>query len=153
MSTSENNIEQLATKEYKYGFETAIEADSAPRGLNEDIIRLISEKKGEPDWMLQWRLKAYKHWLTMTEPKWPNVKYPPIDYQEIIYYAAPKKKTSVNSLDELDPEILNTFEKLGISLEEQKRLTGVAVDAVMDSVSVATTYKENWESLELFFVR
>ncbi len=151
MSTPENNIEQLATKEYKYGFETAIEADSAPRGLNEDIIRLISEKKGEPDWMLQWRLKAYKHWLTMTEPKWPNVKYPPIDYQDVIYYSAPKKKPQLNSLDEVDPELLNTFEKLGISLEEQKRLTGVAVDAVFDSVSVATTYKETLKELGIIF--
>lgn len=151
MNTPDNNIEQLATKEYKYGFETDIEADSAPKGLNEDIIRLISLKKGEPDWMLQWRLKAYKHWLTMTEPKWPNVKYPPIDYQDIIYYSAPKKKPQLNSLDEVDPELLNTFEKLGISLEEQKKLAGVAVDAVFDSVSVATTYKETLKELGIIF--
>ena len=151
MNTSENNIEQLATKEYKYGFETDIETDSAPKGLNEDIIRLISEKKGEPEWMLKWRLKAYKHWLTMTEPKWPNVKYPPIDYQDIIYYSAPKQKPALNSLDEVDPELLKTFEKLGISLEEQKRLSGVAVDAVFDSVSVTTTFKETLSELGIIF--
>jgi Fe-S cluster assembly protein SufB len=151
MNTSENNIEQLATKEYKYGFETDIETDSAPKGLNEDIIRLISEKKGEPDWMLEWRLKAYKHWLTMTEPKWPNVKYPPIDYQDIIYYSAPKKNPKLTSLDEVDPELLKTFEKLGISLEEQKRLSGVAVDAVFDSVSVTTTFKETLSELGIIF--
>jgi Fe-S cluster assembly protein SufB len=151
MNTPENNIEQLATKEYKYGFETSIEADSAPKGLNEDIIRLISEKKGEPEWMLQWRLKAFRHWLTMTEPKWSNVKYTPIDYQDVIYYSAPKRKPKLNSLDEVDPELLNTFEKLGISLEEQKRLTGVAVDAVFDSVSVATTYKETLSKLGIIF--
>jgi Fe-S cluster assembly protein SufB len=151
MNTLENNIEQLATKEYKYGFETDIETDSAPKGLNEDIIRLISVKKGEPDWMLQWRLKAYRHWLTMTEPKWPNVKYPPIDYQDIIYYSAPKKNPALNSLDEVDPELLKTFEKLGISLEEQKRLSGVAVDAVFDSVSVTTTFKETLSELGIIF--
>jgi Fe-S cluster assembly protein SufB len=151
MTEAEKNIEQLATKEYKYGFETAIETDSAPRGLNEDIIRLISEKKGEPEWMVEWRLKAYKHWLTMTEPRWPNVKYPHIDYQDVIYYSAPKKKPKLNSLDEVDPELLKTFEKLGISLEEQKRLAGVAVDAVFDSVSVATTYKETLKDLGIIF--
>ena len=151
MTSEENNIEQLATKEYKYGFETNIDADTAPKGLNEDIIRLISEKKGEPEWMVEWRLKAYKHWLTMTEPRWPNVKYPHIDYQDVIYYSAPKKKPKLNSLDEVDPELLKTFDKLGISLEEQKRLTGVAVDAVFDSVSVATTYKETLKDLGIIF--
>jgi len=151
MSTEEQSIEALATKEYKYGFETLIETETAPRGLNEDIIRLISEKKCEPDWMLQLRLKAYRYWLTMSEPKWPNVKYPPIDYQNIIYYAAPKKKPQLSSIDEVDPELLSTFEKLGISLEEQKRLSGVAVDAVFDSVSVATTYKETLLELGIIF--
>jgi Fe-S cluster assembly protein SufB len=151
MPTTDKNIQELATREYKYGFQTDIEADSAPRGLNEDIIRFISEKKGEPDWMLQWRLKAYRHWLTMKEPKWPNVKYPPIDYQNIIYYSAPKKKPQLSSLEEVDPELLSTFEKLGISLEEQKRLAGVAVDAVFDSVSVATTYKETLKELGIIF--
>lgn len=151
MTEAEKNIEQLANKEYKYGFETAIETDSAPRGLNEDIIRLISEKKGEPEWMVEWRLKAYKHWLTMSEPRWPNVKYPHIDYQDVIYYSAPKKKPKLNSLDEVDPELLKTFDKLGISLEEQKRLAGVAVDAVFDSVSVATTYKETLKDLGIIF--
>jgi Fe-S cluster assembly protein SufB len=151
MSTEEQSIEALATKEYKYGFETQIETETAPRGLNEDIIRLISQKKGEPNWMLEWRLKAYRYWQTMPEPKWPNVKYPPIDYQNIIYYAAPKKKPRLSSLDEVDPELLSTFEKLGISLEEQKRLAGVAVDAVFDSVSVATTYKETLSELGIIF--
>jgi Fe-S cluster assembly protein SufB len=151
MSTSENNIEALATKEYKYGFETHIDTETAPRGLNEDVIKLISEKKGEPEWMLQWRLKAYRHWLMMEEPHWPNVKFPPIDYQDIIYYAAPKKKPKLGSLDEVDPELLRTFDKLGISLEEQKRLSGVAVDAVFDSVSVATTFKETLSELGIIF--
>jgi Fe-S cluster assembly protein SufB len=151
MTEADKNIEQLATREYKYGFETAIEADSAPRGLNEDIIRLISKKKGEPEWMVEWRLKAYRHWLTMTEPRWSNVKYPHIDYQDVIYYSAPKKKPKLDSLDEVDPELLKTFEKLGISLEEQKRLAGVAVDAVFDSVSVATTYKETLKELGIIF--
>jgi Fe-S cluster assembly protein SufB len=151
MYTEENSIEALANKEYKYGFETVIEADSAPRGLNEDIICLISEKKGEPEWMLQWRLKSYRHWKTMVEPTWANIHYPPIDYQDIIYYSAPKKKTGPGSLEEVDPELLSTFEKLGISLEEQKRLAGVAVDAVFDSVSVATTYKEKLSELGIIF--
>ena len=134
-------IEQIANQEYKYGFVTDIEADTAPPGLNEDIIRLISTKKGEPEWMLEFRLKAYRHWLTMTEPTWANVKYGPIDYQAIRYYSAPKQKKQLNSLDEVDPELRSTFEKLGISLDEQKRLSGVAVDAVFDSVSVATTFQ------------
>ncbi|MFI5144339.1 MAG: Fe-S cluster assembly protein SufB [Ignavibacteria bacterium] len=144
-------MEVLANKEYKYGFETQIESDSAPKGLNEDIIRLISTKKEEPQWMLEWRLKAYRHWLTMTEPKWANIKYPPIDYQEIIYYSAPKQKPQYSSLDEVDPELLATFDKLGISLEEQKKLTGVAVDAVFDSVSVKTTYQEKLGELGIIF--
>jgi Fe-S cluster assembly protein SufB len=151
MSTATNTIEDLATREYKYGFVTDIEADTVPPGLNEDIIRLISAKKKEPEWLLEWRLKAYRHWLTMEEPTWPNVHYPPIDYQEIIYYAAPKPKKQLNSLDEVDPELLETFEKLGISLDEQKRLTGVAVDAVFDSVSVATTFKDKLAELGIIF--
>ncbi len=151
MHTEENSIEVLANKEYKYGFETQIESDSAPKGLNEDIIRLISEKKGEPEWMLEWRLKAFKHWLTMKEPNWANIHYPEIDYQNIIYYSAPKTKPQYSSLDEVDPELLRTFDKLGISLEEQKKLTGVAVDAVFDSVSVKTTYQEKLSELGIIF--
>jgi Fe-S cluster assembly protein SufB len=151
MATETNDIELLATKEYKYGFVTDIEMDIAPRGLNEDIIRLISEKKNEPAWLLEWRLKAYRHWLTMEEPKWANVKYPPIDYQAYHYYAAPKRKPQYKSLDEVDPELLKTYEKLGISLEEQKMLAGVAVDAVFDSVSVATTFKEKLAELGIIF--
>jgi Fe-S cluster assembly protein SufB len=140
MSTS---VQSLVSQPYKYGFKTDIEADVIPRGLNEDVIRLISAKKNEPEFMLEFRLKAYRKWLTMEEPAWPNVKYPPIDYQNIIYYSAPKKKEQkLGSLDEVDPELLDTFEKLGIPLSEQKRLANVAVDAIFDSVSVATTYKE-----------
>ena len=118
MSTATNTIEELANKEYKYGFVTDIEADAAPRGLNEDIVRLISMKKNEPEWLLEWRLKAYRHWLTMKEPQWPNVTYPPIDYQDTIYYSAPKQKARPKSLAEVDPELLKTYEKLGISLAE-----------------------------------
>src|SRR3970282_1081593 len=132
--------QELATREYKAGFVADIEEEMVPRGLNEDIVRLISQKKKEPEWLLEWRLKAYRHWLTMKEPTWHNVHYPPIDYQNISYYAAPKEK--LQSLDEVDPELLRTFEKLGIPLGEQKQLAGVAVDAVFDSVSVATTFKE-----------
>ncbi len=156
MSTKPDTIEALASQEYKYGFVTDIESDVAPRGLNEDIIRLISTKKGEPQFMLEWRLKAYRHWAKMEksegEPKWANVKYPPIDYQAMIYYAAPKQRTEgPTSLDEVDPKLLETFEKLGIPLAEQKRLTGVAVDAVFDSVSVATTFKEKLSELGIIF--
>jgi Fe-S cluster assembly protein SufB len=151
MSTSTQTIEQLANREYKYGFVTEIEQESAPRGLNEDVIRLISAKKQEPAWLLAWRLKAYRTWLTMKEPTWGNVKYGPIDYQDIIYYAAPKKRPTLASLDEVDPEIRNTFEKLGIPLDEQRLLTGVAVDAVFDSVSVATTFKEKLKELGIIF--
>jgi Fe-S cluster assembly protein SufB len=138
-----SSIEILANQEYKYGFVTDIESDTIPRGLSEDTIRLISAKKNEPEWMLEFRLKAYRNWLKMTEPlHWANVTFPAIDYQNIIYYSAPKQKTLKKSLDEVDPELLKTFEKLGIPLTEQKQLAGVAVDAVFDSVSVATTYKE-----------
>jgi len=155
MSTTEiNTIEQLANKEYKYGFVTEIETESLPRGLNEDIIRKLSAIKGEPEWMLEWRLKAYKHWLNMKEPHWSNVSYDPIDYQDISYYSAPKKKKEYSSLEEakqVDPELIRTFEKLGISLDEQKRLAGVAVDAVFDSVSVATTFKETLAEMGIIF--
>jgi Fe-S cluster assembly protein SufB len=134
-------IHEIASQDYKYGFVTDIESDVAPPGLSEDIIRFISAKKDEPEWMLDWRLKSYRHWLTMKEPTWANVHYPPIDYQATSYYAAPKQKKKLDSLDEVDPELRATFEKLGISLDEQKRLSGVAVDAVFDSVSVATTFQ------------
>ncbi len=137
-----STIEALANREYKYGFVTDIESEVVPRGLNEDIVRTISAKKREPEWMLEWRLNAYRHWLKMVEPKWPNVHYPKIDYQDIIYYSAPKPKELKQSLDEVDPALLDTFEKLGIPLTEQKMLAGVAVDAIFDSVSVATTFKD-----------
>jgi Fe-S cluster assembly protein SufB len=142
MSRASTTFKELAEREYRYGFSTEIETDAAPRGLSEDVIRLISEKKDEPDWMLERRLTAYRHWLTMQEPTWATVDYPPIDYQDIIYYSAPKTQgEGKKSLDEVDPEILETFNKLGIPLTEQKRLSGVAVDAVFDSVSVATTFQ------------
>jgi Fe-S cluster assembly protein SufB len=134
-------VETAASKKYKYGFRTNIEYEDFPKGLNEDIIRQISRKKNEPEFMLEFRLKAFHHWLTMVEPEWPNLNYKKIDYQEIQYHSAPKEKPKLNSLDEVDPEILATYEKLGIPLSEQKMLAGVAVDAVFDSVSVATTYK------------
>jgi Fe-S cluster assembly protein SufB len=137
------SVESLVNQQYKYGFVTDIEADTIPRGLNEDVIRLISAKKGEPPFMLEWRLRAYRRWLTMEEPHhWANIQYPAIDYQDIIYYSAPKSAKPVASLEEVDPKLLQTYEKLGISLSEQKRLSGVAVDAIFDSVSVATTFKE-----------
>lgn len=142
MADENKILEEVTGSEYKYGWTTNIESDSAPKGLNEDIIRFISAKKEEPKWMLEWRLKAYRLWLEMTEPKWANVRYPKIDFQDIIYYSAPKKKPKYNSLDEVDPELLDTFKRLGISLDEQKKLAGVAVDAVMDSTSVATTFKK-----------
>jgi Fe-S cluster assembly protein SufB len=135
------SLETQVNEPYKYGWVTDIETDTVPAGLNEDIIRVISAKKEEPEFMLEWRLKAYRQWIKMTEPKWPNVSYPPIDYQAITYYSAPKPKKQLDSLDEVDPEVLKTFEKLGIPLTEQKRLAGVAVDAVFDSVSVATTFQ------------
>ncbi len=151
MNTETNAIEELASKEYKYGFVTDIEADTVPPGLNEDIIRLISKKKQEPDWLLEWRLKAFRHWQTMEEPHWPNVKYPSIDYQAIVYYSAPKKKEQLKSIEDVDPELLRTYEKLGIPLREQEWLAGVAVDAVFDSVSVATTFKEKLKELGIIF--
>ncbi|MDX2190936.1 MAG: Fe-S cluster assembly protein SufB [Bacteroidota bacterium] len=148
----ENNIlDEITSADYKYGFETLIEADSAPKGLSEDIVRFISAKKNEPQWMLEWRLKAYKHWLTLKQPDWQNVTFPTINFQDIIYYSAPKQKIAPKSLDEIDPELRATFEKLGISLNEQKRLTGVAVDAVIDSVSIATTFKDKLGDLGIIF--
>jgi Fe-S cluster assembly protein SufB len=150
-STEVSKIEELANKEYKYGFVSEIEADTLPKGLNEDIIRQLSAKKNEPEFMLEWRLKAYRHWLTMKEPHWPNVTYAPVDYQNLSYYSAPKKKPALKSLDEVDPELLDVYKKLGISLDEQKRLTGVAVDAVFDSVSVATTFKDKLNELGIIF--
>ena len=151
MSTTAQQLDELISQEYKHGFVTELEADVIPKGLSEDVIRLISSKKNEPDFMLEWRLKAYRHWLTMTEPTWPNVHYPPIDYQDIIYYSAPKTGTGPKSLDEVDPELLETYEKLGIPLKEREILAGVAVDAVFDSVSVATTFKDKLASVGIIF--
>ncbi|MGA2747925.1 MAG: Fe-S cluster assembly protein SufB [Verrucomicrobiota bacterium] len=142
MDATTDTIDSFVKSEYKYGFVSDIDTDAFPPGLSEEVVRGISLKKGEPPFMLEWRLKAYRHWQTMTEPHWPNVQYPPIDYQAYIYYAAPKPKKKLGSLDEVDPATRATFEKLGISLDEQKRLSGVAVDAVLDSASVATTFKE-----------
>ena len=152
MPSANETIQELANQEYKYGFVTDIEADAIPRGLNEEVIRTISSRKNEPSFLLDWRLRAYRHWLTMKEPAWHNVHYPPIDYQDIIYYAAPKSgKEGPKSLEEVDPELLRTYEKLGISLQEQERLSGVAVDAVFDSVSVATTFREKLAELGIIF--
>src|SRR6187455_901895 len=151
MSTATKQIEELANTEYKYGFVTDTEQDIIPVGLNEDVVRLISSKKGEPEWLLEWRLKAFRAWLKMEEPHWQNVKYEPIDYQGVSYYAAPSEKKKLNSLDEVDPEIRATFNKLGIPLEEQKLLSNVAVDAVFDSVSVATTFRSKLAELGIIF--
>lgn len=151
MSENLKVLEEITSSEYKYGFETKIENESAPRGLNEDIVRFISAKKEEPEWLLEWRLKAFRLWQTMSEPQWANVHYPKIDFQNIIYYSAPKQVKQLNSLDEVDPELRATFEKLGISLDEQKRLTGVAVDAVIDSVSIKTTFKDKLAELGIIF--
>lgn len=150
--TEELLIQELSGEQkYEFGFVTEIEMDKAPKGLNEDIIRLISSKKNEPEWMLAFRLKAFRHWQKMAYPRWAHVSYPPIDFQNVIYYAAPKKKPQLNSLDEVDPELLRTFEKLGIPLQEQKLLAGVAVDAVIDSVSIKTTYKEKLAEKGIIF--
>jgi Fe-S cluster assembly protein SufB len=151
MTTATRTIEELANREYQYGFVADVDAETVPKGLNEEVVRLISEKKREPAWLLEWRLKAYRTWLTMTEPTWQNVHYPAIDYQDIIYYSAPKKRPTLNSLDEVDPEVRATFEKLGIPLEEQKLFAGVAVDAVFDSVSVATTFRAKLAELGIIF--
>ncbi len=152
MAGAAPKIEDFINREYKAGFVTDIEADTIPRGLNEDVIRLISEKKGEPPFMLEWRLKAFRHWQTMREPHWQNVRYPPIDYQDIVYYSSPKSKADApKSLDEVDPKLLETYEKLGIPMRERELLAGVAVDAVFDSVSVATTFKSKLAEMGIIF--
>jgi Fe-S cluster assembly protein SufB len=151
MSTALQTLEEFVNTEYKYGFVSDIETEALPPGLNEDTIRAISARKREPAFLLEWRLKAYRHWQQMTEPRWQKAVYPPINYQDIIYFAAPKTRKPLGSLDEVDPELRRTFEKLGISLDEQKRLAGVAVDAVMDSVSVATTFQKDLEKLGIIF--
>lgn len=151
MNDDRRQLKETVLSEYKYGFVTHIETDRAPKGLTEDTIRFISAKKNEPEWLLEWRLKAFRLWLTMEEPDWANIQYEKVDYQDITYYAAPKQKTKPKSLDEIDPELRRTFEKLGISLDEQKRLTGVAVDAVIDSVSIATTFKEQLAAEGIIF--
>ncbi|MBS1507588.1 MAG: Fe-S cluster assembly protein SufB [Bacteroidetes bacterium] len=151
MAKDNQVLEEITSKEYEHGWSVDLEADESPKGLTEDTVRFISKKKQEPEWLLEWRLKAFRHWLKLEEPKWPNVHYPQINYQDIIYYSAPKKKVAPNSLDEVDPELIKTFEKLGISLTEQKRLSGIAVDAVIDSVSVATTFKDTLSKLGVIF--
>jgi len=151
MTTAARTVEKITNQDYKYGFVTDVDSDTIPKGLNEDVVRLISRKKGEPEWLLDWRLKAYQLWTTMVEPEWPNVTYNNIDYQAISYYSAPKKKPTLKSMDEVDPEIRSTFEKLGIPIEEQKMLAGVAVDAVFDSVSVATTFREKLAEMGIIF--
>ncbi|MEO1098418.1 MAG: Fe-S cluster assembly protein SufB, partial [Bacteroidota bacterium] len=151
MSKDDQILEEFTSKEYEHGWTVDIDSDQAPKGLNEDIIRFISAKKEEPQWLLDWRLDAFRVWSKMQEPHWANVTFPSINYQDIIYYSAPKQKVQSKSLDEVDPELLETFKKLGISLEEQKRLTGVAVDAVIDSVSVATTFKDKLGELGIIF--
>ncbi|MCB1009117.1 MAG: Fe-S cluster assembly protein SufB, partial [Acidobacteria bacterium] len=150
--TDTRTIEQLAKRDYKFGFVTEIEQETFPPGLDEDVIRRLSAVKREPEWMLEWRLKAYRHWLTLSEPKWAKVEYQPVDYQAISYYAAPKSmKDAPKSLDEVDPELLKTYDKLGIPLHEREKLAGVAVDAVFDSVSVATTFKERLAEAGVIF--
>jgi len=151
MSEDQKILDSVTQSEYKWGFESKIEVETAPKGLNEDIIRFISQKKNEPEWMLEFRLKSYRSWLKMTEPDWAHIQYPTINFQDIIYYAAPKQQPQLKSLDELDPEIKKTFDKLGISLEEQKRLSNVAVDAVIDSVSVKTTFQSKLAELGIIF--
>lgn len=151
MASEEEILKEFTDKEYEHGWVSDIESEKIPKGLNEDIVRIISAKKDEPEWMLEFRLKAFRHWKTMKEPKWPHVSYPEINFQDYYYYSAPKKKKQYDSLDEVDPELLETFKKLGISLEEQKRLTGVAVDAVIDSVSVKTTFKEKLGEMGIIF--
>ena len=151
MTEEDKILQEVTTTDYKYGFVTDIDSDTIKKGLNEDVIRLISMKKNEPDWLLEWRLDAFRKFQKMTEPEWANVTYDKPDLQSISYYSAPKPKKTLESLDEVDPELLKTFEKLGISLEEQKRLTGVAVDIVVDSVSVATSFKEKLGELGIIF--
>ena len=152
MATESNEIESFVNRRYRHGFVTDIDADSLPPGLNEDVIRAISAKKNEPEFMLEWRLKAYRHWLTMDEPEWAHVHYPKIDYQAISYFSAPKSDADrPKSLDEVDPKLLETYDKLGIPLHERAKLAGVAVDAVFDSVSVATTFKEKLKDAGVIF--
>jgi Fe-S cluster assembly protein SufB len=151
MSKDNQVLEEITNKEYEHGWTVNLEADESPKGLSEDTVRFISARKQEPEWLLEWRLKAFRSWQKMVEPQWANVKYPEINYQDIIYYSAPKQKVGPNNLSEVDPELIKTFEKLGISLTEQKRLTGIAVDAVIDSVSVATTFKEKLGELGVIF--
>jgi Fe-S cluster assembly protein SufB len=151
MSKDNQVLEEITSKEYEHGWTVNLENDAAPKGLSEEIVRFISAKKNEPEWLLEWRLKAYRQWVKMEEPKWANVSYPAINYQDIIYYSAPVQKIKPNSLNEVDPELIKTFEKLGISLGEQKRLTGIAVDAVIDSISVATTFKDKLSELGVIF--
>jgi Fe-S cluster assembly protein SufB len=151
MSTDPIDVQELADREYRAGFVTDIESEAIPAGLSEDVVRLISAKKQEPEWLTEWRLKAYRHWLTMKEPEWANVKYPPIDYQAIVYYSAPKRKKGPKSLEEVDPKLLETYEKLGVPLHERAKLAGVAVDAVFDSVSVATTFRAKLEEKGVIF--
>ena len=150
--TEEQLEEELKTQEYKYGFYTDIESDTFPIGLSEDVVRAISKKKNEPEWMTEWRLEAYRVWEKMEEPEWANVHYEKPKFQDIAYYSAPKKKPQLNSLDEVDPELLDTFKRLGISLDEQKKLANVAVDIVMDSVSVATTFKKTLGEKGIIFM-
>jgi len=151
MAKDNQVLEEITSKEYEHGWTVDLDADEAPKGLSEDTVRFISKRKQEPEWLLEWRLKAFRNWQKMVEPKWPNVNYPQINYQDIIYYSAPKQKVGPNNLSEVDPELIKTFEKLGISLTEQKRLSGIAVDAVIDSVSVATTFKEKLGELGVIF--
>jgi len=151
MSKDNQIMEELTSKEYEHGWSVALEADEAPLGLNEDIVRWISAKKEEPEWMLEWRLKAFKVWQAMKEPVWANVHYPKIDLQAVRYYSAPKQANKPKSLDEIDPELLQIYERLGINLNEQKRLQGIAVDAVLDSVSVGTTFKDTLSKLGIIF--
>ena len=151
MTEEDKILEEVTAAEYKYGFTTDIESDKIPKGLNEDVIRIISQKKNEPEWLLEYRLKAFRSWEKMEEPDWANINYEKPNYQDIIYYAAPKQKKKLESLDDLDPEMKKTFDKLGISLDEQKRLAGVAVDFVMDSVSVATSFKDKLADLGIIF--
>jgi Fe-S cluster assembly protein SufB len=151
MDSTTDTIESFVKSDYKYGFVSDIETEAFPPGLSEDVVRRIAKTKGEPDFMLDWRIKAYRHWQTMEEPHWPNVHYPPINYQDYIYYAVPKPKKKLSSLDEVDPEVRAMFEKLGISLDEQKRLSNVAVDAVLDSASVATTFREELAKVGVIF--
>ena len=149
--TEEELKKQLETKEYEYGFYTEIDSETFPVGLNEEIVKAISKKKNEPKWMTDWRLDAYSTWKSMEEPNWSNLKYAKPNFQDISYYSAPKKKPDLKSLDEVDPELLKTFDKLGISIDEQKRLSGVAMDVVVDSVSVATTFKDTLEEKGIIF--